>query len=75
MVPGVRQVEWDDPTEAIPAFLTMLVMPLAVSSTEGVSFGLIAYAILKMASGRGREAHLLVYVFAVLLALRYIFLR
>jgi AGZA family xanthine/uracil permease-like MFS transporter len=75
MIAGVRRVEWDDPTEAIPAFLTMLVMPLAVSITEGVSFGLIAYAILKMASGRGREAHLLVYVFAVLLALRYIFLR
>lgn len=75
MIAGVRRVEWDDPTEAIPAFLTMLVMPLAVSITEGVSFGLIAYAILKMASGRGREAHVLVYVFAVLLALRYIFLR
>jgi AGZA family xanthine/uracil permease-like MFS transporter len=75
MIAGVRRVEWDDPTEAIPAFLTMLVMPLAVSITEGVSFGLIAYAILKIASGRGREAHVLVYVFSVLLALRYIYLR
>jgi adenine/guanine/hypoxanthine permease len=75
MIAGVRRVEWDDPTEAIPAFLTMLVMPLAVSITEGVSFGLIAYAILKIASGRGREVHVLVYVFSVLLALRYIYLR
>jgi len=75
MIAGVRRVEWDDPTEAIPAFLTMLVMPLAVSITEGVSFGLIAYAILKFASGRGREVHVLVYVFSVLLALRYIYLR
>jgi AGZA family xanthine/uracil permease-like MFS transporter len=75
MIAGVRRVEWDDPTEAIPAFLTMALMPLAVSITEGIAFGLIAFAVLKAASGRGREVHLLVYVFAALLAGRYIFLR
>jgi AGZA family xanthine/uracil permease-like MFS transporter len=75
MIAGVRRVPWDDPTEAIPSFLTMIVMPLAVSITEGVAFGLISYAALKLASGRAREAHALVYVFAALLAVRYIFLR
>ena len=75
MIRGVRDVEWDDPTEAIPAFLTLVVMPLAVSITEGVAFGLISYAILKLATGRGRDVHALVYVFAALLVARYIFLR
>src|SRR5262249_26087355 len=75
MIRGIRDVEWDDPTEAIPAFLTLVVMPLAVSITEGVAFGLVSYAILKLATGRGRDVHALVYVFAALLAARYIFLR
>ncbi len=75
MIGGLRHVAWDDPTEAIPAFLTLVIMPLAVSITEGVAFGLIAYAVLKLATGRRREVHALVYVFAVLLTARYIFLR
>jgi AGZA family xanthine/uracil permease-like MFS transporter len=75
MIGGLRRVSWDDPTEAIPAFLTLLLMPLAVSITEGVAFGLVAYAVLKLAVGRGREVPALVYVFAVLFLLRYAFLR
>ena len=39
MIGGLRHVAWDDPTEAIPAFLTIIMMPLAVSITEGVAFG------------------------------------
>jgi AGZA family xanthine/uracil permease-like MFS transporter len=75
MVREVRHIEWDDPTEAIPAFLTVIVMPLAVSITEGIAFGFVAAAILKLATGRGRELHWLIYTFAVLFVLRYAFLR
>jgi AGZA family xanthine/uracil permease-like MFS transporter len=71
MMPGVRAIAWDDPTEAIPAFLTIVIMPLTVSITDGIAFGMIAYAVLKIATGRRREAHALVYVFAVLFVLRY----
>ena len=39
MIGGLRHIAWDDPTEAIPAFLTIVMMPLAVSITEGVAFG------------------------------------
>ena len=39
---------WDEPTEAIPAFLTVVMMPLAVSSTEGVAFSLVSYALLDL---------------------------
>jgi len=75
MLGGLRDVAWDDITEAVPVFLTLIMIPLAVSITDGVAFGLIAYAVLKLATGRGREAHALVYVFAALLGARYIFLR
>src|SRR6185436_13833300 len=75
MMGGLRHVPWDDPTESIPAFLTLIVMPLAVSITEGIAFGLIAFAGLKLAAGRSREVHPLIYVFAVLFLVRYAWLR
>ena len=74
MMAGVREIPWDDLTEAIPAFLTMIVMPLTVSITEGIAFGFVSYAVLKLATGRGREAHPLVYAFAVLFVARYVWL-
>lgn len=75
MIGGLRHIEWDDPTEAIPAFLTIVIMPLAVSITEGIAFGLVAYAVLKVATGKRREVHPLVFVFALLFLARYVFLR
>ena len=74
MVKGVRAVDWDDPTDAIPAFLTIVLMPLAVSITDGIAFGFISFAVLKLATGRMREAHWLVYTFAALFLGRYIWL-
>ena len=74
MMANVRGIEWGDATESIPAFLTLVIMPLAVSITDGIAFGFIAYAVLKLAAGRAREAHWLVYLFAVLFVMRYAFL-
>jgi adenine/guanine/hypoxanthine permease len=71
MMEGVRHIPWDDLTEAIPAFLTMITMPLAVSITDGVAFGLIAFALLKLATGRRPELDWLGYAFALLFLLRY----
>jgi AGZA family xanthine/uracil permease-like MFS transporter len=75
MIGGLRHIAWDDPTEAIPAFLTLIVMPLAVSITDGIAFGLLAYALLKLATGRGRQVHPLIYIFAALFLARYAWLR
>jgi AGZA family xanthine/uracil permease-like MFS transporter len=74
MMAGVRVIDWDDPTEAIPAFLTIVMMPLTVSITDGIAFGFVAYAALKLATGRAREAHWLVYLFAALFVGRYMWL-
>lgn len=71
MMEGVRHIKWDDLTEAIPAFLTLMTMPLTVSITDGIAFGLIASVILKLATGRARELDWLAYVFAAVFLLRY----
>ncbi len=71
MVRGVRLIDWDDPTEALPAFLTLMVMPLAISITDGIAFGFITYALLKLTTGRGTQVHWLVYLFAALFLVRY----
>jgi AGZA family xanthine/uracil permease-like MFS transporter len=75
MLRNVRRIQWDDATESIPAFLTMVIMPFAFSITEGIAFGFISYALLKLVSRRGGEVHGLVYLFAVLFVVRYIFLQ
>ena len=74
MLKNVVSINWDDFTESIPAFLTLLMMPLTVSITEGIAFGFISYALLKLVSGQGRQVHWLIYLFAVLFVARYIWL-
>jgi len=71
MMSSVKTIEWEDYTESVPAFLTILIMPLTFSITEGIAFGFISFALLKLLSGRGREVNGLVYVFAALFVLRY----
>jgi AGZA family xanthine/uracil permease-like MFS transporter len=71
MMRTIRDVAWDDFTEALPAFLTVIMMPLTVSITDGIAFGLISYVLLKVVTGRGREPHWLIYLFALLFVLRY----
>lgn len=75
MLETVARVRWDDPTEGVPAFLTLVVMPLTINITEGIAFGFISYSLLKLVSGRSREAHGLVHLCAALFLLRYVFLR
>lgn len=72
MMKAVTRIDWDDMTEAIPAFLTVVIMPMTISITEGITFGFISYCLLKLTSGRGREVHWIIYLFAVLFILRYI---
>ena len=72
---SVSRIRWEDATEAVPAFLTMVLMPFTFSITEGIAFGFISYSLMKLITGRGREVHFLVYLFAALFVLRYIFLH
>ena len=74
MLKNVVSIDWDDITESIPAFLTLLLMPLTISITEGIAFGFISYALLKLVTRQGRQVHWLIYLFAVLFIARYIWL-
>jgi AGZA family xanthine/uracil permease-like MFS transporter len=72
MIGHLRLVAWEDPAEAIPAFLTVVMMPLAFSITEGVAFGVMAYVLLQTAAGR--RVDLLLHLFAGLFLARYVLL-
>lgn len=74
MMGNIRKIQWDDITEAFPAFLTIILMPLTFSIAEGLAAGFVFYAFLKLISGRSNEASWLVYALSVILILRYIFL-
>jgi AGZA family xanthine/uracil permease-like MFS transporter len=71
MMTSVKSIQWEDYTESIPAFLTLIIMPLTFSITEGIAFGFISYALLKLLSGRAKEGNAFVYIFAILFVLRY----
>ncbi|MBN1223894.1 MAG: NCS2 family permease [Candidatus Aminicenantes bacterium] len=72
MMRGVVYIKWDDLTEAIPSFLTIILMPLTFSITEGIVFGFISFSLLKLVSGKGRQVHWIIYFFSALFIIRYI---
>ena len=55
MLKNVVHIDWDDVTESIPAFLTLLMIPLTFSITEGIAFGFISYALLKLVGGQRKQ--------------------
>jgi len=69
MMENVRHIRWSDFTEAAPAFLAIVMMPLSTSITNGIAFGFVSIAVLKLATGRTRELDWLAYLFAVLFLL------
>lgn len=66
MVGAVTKIDFDDFTEAFPAFLTIIFMPLAYSIADGIAFGFIAFPIVKLVAGKGKEVHWLLYILAVI---------
>jgi len=74
MIKNVRRIAWDDFGESIPAFLTIMIMPLTFSITEGIAFGFISYTLLKAVQGKIRQVPVLISVFALLFIVRYVFL-
>jgi AGZA family xanthine/uracil permease-like MFS transporter len=67
MMSGIARIPWRDYSEAVPAFLTMVLMPLSFSISRGLVAGFITWPLLQMAKGRAREVHPFVYVLAAAL--------
>ena len=76
MMGAVAKINFDDMTDAIPAFLTILVMPLAYSISEGIAIGVVSWTLINLLSGKAKEKKItpLMYVLTVLFILKYIFL-
>ena len=74
MMSHAAEIRWSDPVIAIPAFLTILTIPLTFSIATGLSFGFTAYAFLRLARGEFRKKDWLVYVLAAIFVARFVYL-
>lgn len=73
MTSSLSRVKWDDLTEAVPAFVTAVMMPFSFSITEGIALGFISYCLMKLGTGRWREISPCVVVVALLFVLKIAF--
>ncbi|MBN2805972.1 MAG: NCS2 family permease [Prolixibacteraceae bacterium] len=72
MMSPILKINFDDYTESIPVFLTIIMMPLSYSIAEGIVFGMLAYVLLKSLSGRFREVSVVMWVLAILFVLKFL---
>lgn len=71
MIQGIVHIEWDDITEAVPAFLTIVFMPFTYSIADGIAMGFISYALTKLLTGKAKSVPYMVWIIAVLWALKF----
>lgn len=74
MMEPVRNIDFDDATEAIPSFITLIMMPLAYSISAGIMLGMISYVIINICCGKFKKLTPAMYILAVLFILKYIFI-
>lgn len=72
MASPVKDIDWSDYSEAIPAFVTMLLMPLAYSISDGIMLGMITYTVLNALAGKLKKVSVMMWILAVLFILRYV---
>lgn len=75
MAAPVKEIDWDDYSEAIPAFVTMLLMPLAYSISDGIMLGMISYVVINALTGKFKKVSVTMWILAVLFVLRYVLMR
>jgi AGZA family xanthine/uracil permease-like MFS transporter len=71
MMGAVREIDFSDFSEALPAFMTIVIMPFSYSIANGIAAGLVFYPLVKVISGRAREVHPIIYILAFLFVLRF----
>src|SRR5580658_4826317 len=74
MLATITEIRWTDPLVAVPSFLTLILIPLTYSIANGLGFGIIAWAVLHLATGRFRRQDWLLYILAALFLARFIYL-
>lgn len=74
MVSAIVKIDFNDITEAAPAYLSLIAMPLMYSIAEGIAIGVISYVIINLICGKAKKITPLMYILAVLFICKYIFL-
>jgi AGZA family xanthine/uracil permease-like MFS transporter len=74
MLSTITEIRWNDPLVAVPAFLTLVLIPFTYSIANGLGFGIIAWAVLHLVTGRFRRQDWLLYILAALFTARFIYL-
>lgn len=74
MVSSIVEIDFSDFTEAFPAFLTFILMPLTYSIANGIAGGIVAYVVLKVVTGKFKQVHWMMYILFALVVARYLFL-
>jgi len=74
MMSSVAEINWADVAIAVPAFITILMIPLTYSIANGIACGFIAFVLIRLGLGRWREVHWLMYVLTALFLLRFLYL-
>ena len=75
MMQSVRHIDWDDFSEAIPAFLILVGIPFTYSIADGLTLGFIAYPVIKLLGGKGKQVGWLSYILGAILLLYVIFVK
>jgi len=75
MMTNAKHIAWDDLSESVPAFLTLVGIPLAYSIADGLALGFISYPVLKVLTGKGRQVGTVSYIVAALLVVYFVFVR
>ncbi|WP_066566269.1 NCS2 family permease [Snodgrassella sp. CFCC 13594] len=71
MIRGLAEIDWDDITEAAPAFMTAIFMPFAYSIADGIAMGFISYAVIKLFCGKAKEVPYMIWIIALLWAAKF----
>lgn len=71
MIGGVKDVDWSDPATAVPAFMTIVMMPLTYNISYGIAFGLLSYIVIKLFTGKAKEIHVGTWVIGILFTVMF----
>jgi AGZA family xanthine/uracil permease-like MFS transporter len=74
MMSPIKKIDFDDYTESLPAFLTMIMMPLSYSIADGIIFGVVSYVLIKVFAGKSKDVPILAYILAALFVAKFILL-
>ena len=75
MIETIKEINLEDYTEAIPAFLTIIMMPFSYSISDGIVFGVVSYILLKLFAGKSKEISMTTIVVAAVFVLKFVFIK